>query len=47
MVAYLIPLVGVGGGIIFFDERLTPWIVLGGGLILAGIALGGRASAAR
>jgi drug/metabolite transporter (DMT)-like permease len=46
MVAYLIPLVGVVGGIIFFDERLTPWIVFGGGLILAGIALGGKASAA-
>ncbi|MCP4965435.1 MAG: DMT family transporter [bacterium] len=47
MVAYLIPLVGVGGGIIFLDERLTPWIVVGGGLILAGIALGGRASSAQ
>ncbi len=45
MVSYLIPLVGVIGGIVFFDERLTPWIVFGGGLILAGIALGGRASA--
>lgn len=45
MVAYLIPLIGVTGGIIFFDERLTLWIFLGGALILAGISLGGRASA--
>ena len=45
MVAYLIPLVGVTGGIVFFAERLTLWIVLGGMLILAGIFLGGRASA--
>jgi drug/metabolite transporter (DMT)-like permease len=45
MVAYLIPLIGVTGGIIFFDEQLTRWIVLGGALILAGIVLAGRASA--
>jgi drug/metabolite transporter (DMT)-like permease len=44
MVAYLIPLVGVTGGIIFFNETLTPWIVLGGLLILGGITIGGRAS---
>ncbi len=30
MVAYLIPMVGVTGGIIFFGEKLTPWIILGG-----------------
>ncbi len=45
MIAYLIPLFGVIGGIIFFAETLTPWIVLGGGLILTGVSLGGRASA--
>lgn len=44
MVAYLIPLVGVTGGIIFFDESLSLWIIMGGALILAGIAVGGRAS---
>ncbi len=47
MIAYLIPLVGVTGGIIFFSETLTPWIILGGALILTGVALGGRASAPR
>ncbi len=45
MIAYLIPLIGVTGGIIFFAESLTPWIVFGGAMILAGVALGGRASA--
>jgi drug/metabolite transporter (DMT)-like permease len=45
MVAYLIPLLGVTGGIVFSSERLSLWIVLGGALILAGISLGGRASA--
>jgi drug/metabolite transporter (DMT)-like permease len=47
MVAYLIPLVAVTGGIIFFNEELTPWIIVGAALILAGIALGGRASVSR
>ena len=45
MVAYLIPLIGVFGGIVFFDERLTAWVALGGALILSGIAVAGRASA--
>ncbi|MCP3938841.1 MAG: DMT family transporter [Actinomycetia bacterium] len=45
MVAYLIPLVGVVGGIIFFDETLTLWILVGAALIVAGITVGGRASA--
>ena len=44
MVAYMLPLIGVVGGIIFFDEVLTAWIVLGGALILGGVALGGRGS---
>lgn len=47
MVAYLLPLIGVTGGIIFFSEELTLWIALGGALILAGITIGGRASASR
>ncbi len=44
MVAYIIPLVGVIGGIIFFNEVLTLWIVLGGILILGGVTVGGRGS---
>ena len=44
VVPYLLPLIGVTGGIVFFDEQLTPWIVIGGLLILAGVAIAGRAS---
>ncbi len=44
MVAYLIPLVGVTGGIAFFDETLTSGIVMGAILILSGVMLGGRGS---
>lgn len=44
MVSYLIPLVGVSGGIVFFGERLTGWIIAGAVLILAGVVLGGHAS---
>ncbi len=44
VVPYLLSLIGVTGGIVFFDEKLTPWIVAGGALILVGVTLGGRAS---
>jgi drug/metabolite transporter (DMT)-like permease len=45
MVAYLTPIVGVTGGIIFFGESLTLWIVIGAVLIFAGVTVAGRASA--
>jgi drug/metabolite transporter (DMT)-like permease len=44
MIAYIIPLVGVTGGIVFFDERLTFWVIAGAALILTGVMLGGKAS---
>ena len=44
VVPYLLSLIGVTGGIVFFDETLTPWIVAGGALILIGVTLGGQAS---
>lgn len=44
VVPYLLSLIGVTGGIVFFAETLTPSIVAGGALILIGVTLGGRAS---
>ena len=44
MIAYIIPLVGVTGGIVFFSERLTVWVIAGAVLILTGVMLAGRAS---
>ena len=44
VVGYIIPVVGVAGGVILFDERLTPALVAGGALILLGVALVGRAA---
>jgi drug/metabolite transporter (DMT)-like permease len=45
MVAYVLPVIGVMGGRILFDEPFTTGILLGGVLILSGIAVAGRASA--
>ncbi|MDH4117106.1 MAG: DMT family transporter [Acidimicrobiia bacterium] len=45
LIGYLLPVVGVGGGALFFGERITPSVILGGGLILAGILMIGRAAA--
>ena len=44
LMGYLVPLVGVGGGVVFFDEALTANLVLGGALILAGVALVGKSN---
>ena len=44
MMGYLIPLVGVTGGIVIFHETLTANLLLGGLLILAGVTLVGRAN---
>ncbi len=44
VVGYIVPLVGVAGGLLFLRESLTPNTVLGGSLILLGVALVGRAS---
>ncbi len=45
MLAYLMPLVGVVGGVVFLHEDFTFAIAAGAALILAGIGIGGRASA--
>jgi drug/metabolite transporter (DMT)-like permease len=42
LVGYLLPVVGVGGGAIFFEERVTASVVFGGALILAGVLITGR-----
>ena len=44
MMGYIVPLVGVGGGGLLFDEVLTPNLALGGLLILAGVTLVGRSN---
>lgn len=49
LTGYVAPLVGVIGGIVLLDERLTPVILLGGALTLAGVGLmsRGRSTAGR
>lgn len=42
LVGYLLPVVGVGGGAIFFAEPVTASVVIGGVLILAGVLVTGR-----
>ena len=44
LMGYLVPLVGVIGGVVIFDETLTANLALGGLLILAGVTLVGRAN---
>jgi len=44
LMGYLVPLVGVIGGVVIFDESLTANLALGGLLILAGVTLVGRAN---
>ena len=44
LMGYLVPLVGVGGGVLIFNEALTANLLLGGLLILAGVTLVGRAN---
>ena len=44
LMGYLVPLVGVSGGVLIFDETLTSNLLLGGLLILAGVTLVGRAN---
>lgn len=44
LIAYLIPMVGVTGGKVFFDEKLTSGVAVGGLLILLGMTVAGRAS---
>ncbi len=43
LVAYLAPLVGVGGSVLWLNEALTPSLAIGGVLILAGVVMAGRA----
>ncbi|MEX0667970.1 MAG: DMT family transporter [Acidimicrobiia bacterium] len=42
LIAYLVPLVGVAGGVLILDEPLGWRLVSGGALILAGVILGDR-----
>lgn len=44
LMGYLIPLVGVIGGVVIFNELLTANLAFGGLLILAGVTLVGRAN---
>ena len=39
VVAYLIPLVAVIAGVLVLDERIQPGILVGGGLVLAGVVI--------
>lgn len=41
--SYLIPIVSLAGGALLLDERVTPFIVIGGALILAGVVFTERA----
>ena len=42
LMAYLVPLVGVTGGVVILDEPLGWRLVSGGALILAGVVLADR-----
>jgi drug/metabolite transporter (DMT)-like permease len=42
LVGYLLPVVGVGGGAIFFAEPVTASVIIGGVLILGGVLVTGR-----
>jgi drug/metabolite transporter (DMT)-like permease len=42
LVGYLLPVVGVGGGALFFAEPVTASVIIGGALILAGVLITGR-----
>ena len=44
LMGYVVPLVGVSGGVLIFNETLTANLLLGGLLILAGVTLVGRAN---
>jgi drug/metabolite transporter (DMT)-like permease len=44
LMGYIVPVVGVAGGILLFSETLTPNLAIGGLLILAGVTLVGRAN---
>ncbi|MDP3983980.1 MAG: DMT family transporter [Acidimicrobiia bacterium] len=44
LMGYLVPLVGVTGGIVIFNEKLTTSLILGGMLVIAGVAVVGRAN---
>ena len=43
LLAYLSPVIAVATGVVFLHEPLTVRIVLGGGLVIAGVALAGTA----
>jgi drug/metabolite transporter (DMT)-like permease len=47
VVGYIIPVIGVAGGIVLFGDELTIGVVLGGLLILTAVGIIGRASRPR
>ncbi len=47
LVAYLVPLIGVAGGVTLLHEPLTPGLVAGGALILLGVVVAERAERRR
>ena len=44
LMGYIVPVVGVAGGVLLFNEALTANLALGGLLILTGVTLVGRAN---
>jgi len=43
MVTYIAPVFGVAWGALLLDEAITPAMLAGGAVILAGVAVAGRA----
>jgi drug/metabolite transporter (DMT)-like permease len=43
LIGYMVPFVGLIGGILFLDEQLQPGIIVGGFLVFAGMVLSDRA----
>ncbi len=47
LVGYLAPLISLTAGVILLDEVITPFILVGGSITLAGVAIAGRANTGR
>jgi drug/metabolite transporter (DMT)-like permease len=44
LIGYIVPLVGVGGGVLLMGEPMTASLLIGGVMIVAGVVLVGRNS---
>jgi drug/metabolite transporter (DMT)-like permease len=44
LVGYVVPIIGLAGGAVLLSEQVTPLIVIGGALILAGVLVTQRAA---